>query len=212
MERLRLAVVLLPVLTGCSVVTVDPGTEDEDSRYPTDLVGNKTQGSCSWDYECAADQGLVCRPDDAIVRKGWSYSKSGILPNDAFRCLPRAGSAGVCEENGDCAEGMQCWKVWPIKEHGVCDLPGVRTRGEWCGDIGQCASGLVCRPDNNKMAEYDLVTGNLDPLSKSCLPPGEYYEFCVENEDCLQTRDGQPTNWQCVMGSYGEYGACGIPR
>lgn len=66
----------------------------------SDWLGDGAVGaSCSWNWQCAADQGLTCRPISHFVDGQWQTGGE---------CAALASFLETCDEDADCSGGMFC--------------------------------------------------------------------------------------------------------
>jgi hypothetical protein len=164
-------VLLFVVAGGCADATQSPGdTDEQESADPAgkaDWVGNRGNNErCSWDWQCRADAGLICRPSSFAAGK------------PELRCQPRGGAEAPCAEDTDCKSGTICLEVDhfltsnEIQQAGRCQEGTAKP----CDGDDDCEeTGSVCRPSSSVYAEPDY----------RCQVLGDEGALCVDEGDCV---------------------------
>lgn len=114
MKRLGAVLVIVAGLVGC---VGEPVEDDVETQAVGDWVGNDGANQpCRFDWECSADEGLLCRPSSEAWYRG-----------DVFvhQCLPPGNQGAWCDEDDDCAENLACVAEAQLTEHhfehaGIC--------------------------------------------------------------------------------------------
>lgn len=154
-------------VVGASVVLFAAcGGTDQDPRQPssggkTDWLGNgEINDECSWDWQCSADRGLVCRPTS------YDYTPE-------YRCSPRAGDRGPCSRSEHCQDGMSCLGVG-YSVLGLVVSPGACYPGNSCTQDAECDGEQVCRPTSWEPGRPGFY----------CRDRGVPNNACAEDSDC----------------------------
>lgn len=146
------------------------GTELIEDRQC--LTVGLTGDYCDEDNDCM--NGLGCRPIHAVEHSEYS-SITGTSTNywEYYGiCEWPESVGGGCDSERDCTEDSVCESEWgttyynaELDDHfpGKCDV-------EHCTFDLSCGGDEVCRPDGSG--------------EQSCLPLGERYEDCAEDDDC----------------------------
>lgn len=144
----HLILVLVVSVTGAGLVACggEEGSAPEGGGGGKgDWMGDGVVGaSCTWNWQCAADQGLVCRPVSHFVDGQW---------HTAGECATRASFLETCDEAEDCAGGRFCKSGLcsdrddgdnGCKRSWYCEGDAVVRCGVYVIDKTPCPTGQTC--------------------------------------------------------------------
>jgi len=164
--RIYLLINLVFIFFNCSHEdTLEPNSDPPLDSEKSDLIGDRmTLEQCSWNWQCSADNELICRPSSLEIGE----------PD--YRCQLLGDTSEFCSDDDDCAHDYIC-KNATISMDGTLMTAGrcYDTNAEPCSKDIQCKDDRVCRPS---------TALNLLPLFQ-CLIKGEYNSTCAKDSDCI---------------------------
>jgi hypothetical protein len=131
-------------LFGCGADESPVGTDEAPPcEGKCDAIGNGALGeACSWNWQCALDSGLVCRPTSRYDGAQWTT---------ADECAPLAAFLETCHTDSDCQDGLTC-------KGGLCSR---RATGD-----DQCSAGYQPYCDGDAIVRCSYYSISREPCAE----------------------------------------------